>query len=136
MGVVGKVAASDTDGVDFTDLFGYGHQERHGTERLTEVVRIQACDYHPFTPVCKFLGDLHQRHVIELRLIYSNHLDVVGDIQQAISEDFEKEYRIFLSIVEDYFTETYLDRLSAYDKALEAVRVGALTSAVQPLNMP
>ncbi len=55
--------------------------------------------------------------------------NVVGDIQQAISEDFEKEYRIFLSIVEDYFTETYLDRLSAYDKALEAVRVGALTSA-------
>ncbi|MBP3751333.1 MAG: hypothetical protein J6H20_01800 [Pyramidobacter sp.] len=55
--------------------------------------------------------------------------NVVSDIQQSISEAFEKEYRIFLTIVEDYFTETYLDRLSAYDKALEAVRVGALTSA-------
>ena len=84
MGVVGKVAASDTDGVDFTDQIGRAQRGGRGSISVVAVSCKKACDYHPFTPVCKFLGDLHQRHVIELRLIYSNHLDVVGDIQHLL----------------------------------------------------
>lgn len=54
---------------------------------------------------------------------------VVQRIQDKIPEAFRSDYERFLAIVEDFFTDAYLDRLSAYDQALLASRVGALVNA-------
>lgn len=54
---------------------------------------------------------------------------VVQRIQDKIPEAFRGDYDRFLAIMEDSFTDAYLDRLSAYDRALLASRVGALVNA-------
>lgn len=54
---------------------------------------------------------------------------IVGKIQNKIPGEFRSDYDRFLSIMEDYFTDTYLDCLLAYDQALLALRVGALVNA-------
>ncbi len=54
---------------------------------------------------------------------------VVQRIQDKIPEAFRGDYERFLAIVEDSFTDAYLDRLSAYDQALLTSRVGALVNA-------
>lgn len=79
VGVIGELAAFDADGVDLLDIFGDGHQERHRTERLAEVVGIEAGDDDADTLVGESLDHLDDAEVEELGFVDADDLDIIRD---------------------------------------------------------
>ena len=75
MGVICEIAAPDADGMYLTDFLSHSHKVRHRAERLTEEIGVKAGYDHANPTVGEFLCDIHKRHVVELGLVYSHHLD-------------------------------------------------------------
>ena len=81
VGVICEIAAPDADGMYLTDFLSYSHKVRHRAERLTEEIGVKAGYDHANPTVGEFLCDIHKRHVVELGLVYSHHLDFRTDVQ-------------------------------------------------------
>ena len=77
VGVIGELAALDTDGVDFLHVLGDGHQERHRAEWLTEIVGVKAGDDDAHALVGKGLHHLYDAEIEELGFVDADNLDIV-----------------------------------------------------------
>ena len=74
-----EIAAMTADGVKFSDVFGDGKQVRHGAERTSPEIHIQAGYNDPKSPQSQFFADIFQLQVKKLGLIYPDHLDIIGN---------------------------------------------------------
>ena len=83
MGIVGRVAALDADGVDFRDILGHCHKGGHGAERLAAEIGIQAGYDYPDAHAGELLHYVDYAHVEELGLVDADHVNVSGEEQQA-----------------------------------------------------
>lgn len=77
MGVIGEIAALDADGMYLLDVLSYCHESRHGTEWLTEIVGIKACNDDAFAFVGKGLHNRNNVFVKELCLVNAYDLNIV-----------------------------------------------------------
>ncbi|MDY3869156.1 MAG: hypothetical protein SOZ52_07270 [Pyramidobacter sp.] len=74
-------------------------------------------------------GKLDESWVMESLQVAMNMNNIVQHVQDTVPLEFAKDYGLFLAQVEENFTDTYLDKLRSFDRALQAVRVGALANA-------
>jgi len=75
--MVGWISADNTDSVQFGDVLGNGHELRHGLERLSEIVLVQASDNDPFTGLSQFTTHMDQVITKELGLIDTDYIRVL-----------------------------------------------------------
>lgn len=78
VGMLGRLTAFDTDSVDFGNIFSPGQKCRHRSERLGQIVHIQAGYNHPDSLVGEHIAYIHDPIVEELNLIYSHNIHIRG----------------------------------------------------------
>ena len=76
---VGGVPADDADGERLGDVLGDRKKLGDRLERFSPVVLVKPRDDHAFSPVSKFLRDIHDPHVEELPLIDPHDLRIAGE---------------------------------------------------------
>ena len=80
---MGQIAATHTDGVDFGNIFCYGHQRGHGAEGYALEVHVQAGHDDALAAFGQFLANFGQCIVKKLRLVNAHYLCLGGKEQQA-----------------------------------------------------
>ncbi len=71
---------------------------------------------------------LSESWVLESLQVAMDLNSVVQHVQDTVPLEFSEDYTRFLVQMEEYFADTYLGKLRAYDKALQATRLGALVN--------
>ena len=79
--VIGEVAAAYADGMDFLYIFRNGHQPGHRTERLAEIVGVQAGDDDADATIGEGLAYLHDAFIEKLGFVDADHLHVRREVQ-------------------------------------------------------
>jgi hypothetical protein len=88
--------------VSLRDILCDGEQSRHGAERATQIILIQACGYHPHARVRKLHADIDYAVVEKLGLIDSDHLDSEDELRSKPGGIFYHEGVQFAIIARDY----------------------------------
>ena len=68
----------------FCDIFGYGHERRHGAERLAGIIHIEPGAYNPYPVICKSGADFDYVFVEKLHFVYSYDIYIAGQKQNAL----------------------------------------------------
>jgi hypothetical protein len=89
LGAGGFVAADHADGMQLVDALGVGHQRRHGTERLTAKVLIEAGNQDADPARGQLVGELDNFRIEELCLINCYDCCIAFDLRANIRGFFD-----------------------------------------------
>lgn len=81
--MLGEITAVNADSVYLRHILRHRHERRHRTERLAQIVHIEAGHYHAYAPVCQCLNDVHEIVIKELGLIDTHNIYIAGKQQYA-----------------------------------------------------
>ena len=103
VGMGGQVAAVLADGVHFGDVLRDGQQIGHRAEGLAPEVHVQPGYNDPQAAQGQHLTNLRQVVIKELRFIYPNDVDALGQLQQAAGV-LDRRGEDVVGIVGDHFS--------------------------------
>ena len=71
------LAANDADGLELSNAFGDGQKFRHGSERLTAKIHVEARTDHAHSAVSELITDVDDRVVEELNFIDADNPRII-----------------------------------------------------------